>query len=303
MHFVKNPLASSLDARPTLAAVLTAYRPSDDLFERFAGMLITCRWIIIVDNTPGGHPFGERPSGFVLLQDGVNKGLGPALNLGVLEAQRHGAEQVFLFDQDSTPDSELLSGLLAARASAWHNGDDRVAVGPRFVDDSRIGEVAADSPAGVGLRPMSCLPTSGMLLPVGPFVESGGFAADLFLDFVDFEWCWRTGMQGWRFYRANHVPMYHRLGIEQRRIFGLSFHVPTPYRHYFQFRDTLRLAVRSYVPIYAKLRFLMLLPLKFLVYPWLLDRGRERLIWMTRGIADAFMGKSGAGAAAARLGA
>lgn len=289
--------------RPLLAAVLTAYSPDGSLQDRFIPLLAVCRWVIVVDNTPGGHPFGPLPEGFVLLQDGANKGLGPALNIGVREARRLGAEQVFLFDQDSTPGPALLQGLLDARATVLHVDDDRVCVSPRFVDDSRIGETPADLATAAPMRQMTCLPTSGMLLPVRPFCDSGGFADDLFLDFVDFEWCWRVGSQGWRFYRAERVPMYHRLGLAQKHLFGLRFHVPAPYRHYFQFRDTLRLITRRYVPLYSKMRLLVLLPLKFAVYPWLLDRGLERLGWMSSGIADALRGRTGAGAAAGKLGA
>ncbi len=287
---------------PPIAAVLTAYRTDGSLRVRFEPLLTLCRWIIVVDNTPGGHDFGQLPPGFVVLQDGVNKGLGPALNLGVLEALRSGAAQTFLFDQDSTPDLDLLHGLLDARASVVRDGDDRVCVGPRYVDDSRIGQAVADTAGGAAMRLQTCLPTSGMLLPVGPFVESGGFADDFFLDFVDFEWCWRAHRRGWRFYRAEQVPMFHRLGLAQKQLFGLRFHIPAPYRHYFQFRDTLRLAARRYVPIYSKLRLLVLLPLKFAIYPWLLDRGSERLGWMAQGVADALRGRTGAGAAATKLG-
>jgi hypothetical protein len=56
--------------------------------------------------------------------------------------------------------------------------------------------------------------------------------------------------------------MFHRLGEAERRFMGLTFHVPAPYRHYFQVRDTLRLAFRPYVPRYAKLRLIGILPLK-----------------------------------------
>jgi rhamnosyltransferase len=284
------------------AAVLTAYSPDPSLAARFGPLLAICGWIIVVDNTPGGHAFGHLPDGFVLLQDGVNKGLGPALNIGVLEARHRGAEQVFLFDQDSTPSLELLRGLLEARTAVLRAGAELVCVGPRFVDDSLVGELPTQPVNGVTMQPMTCLPTSGMLLPVVPFCESGGFADDLFLDFVDFEWCWRVRSRGWQFYRAEQVPMFHRLGLAQMRLFGLRFHVPAPYRHYFQFRDTIRVTRRSYVPMYSRIRLLGVLPLKLVVYPFILDRGRERLVWMVRGIRDALRGVCGIGAAASRLG-
>jgi rhamnosyltransferase len=282
----------------SLAAVLTTYRPDAGFGGRFQELSQLCRALIIVDNTPGGHRFGDLPANAIVLQDGVNKGLGRALNLGIARAIELGCDTVVLFDQDSSPASTLIAGLQLALDSAGP----RAVVGPLHIDDKTGRETAVlaltrpDEP----LRRVSCLATSGMLFrvvdaPIEPFSE------ELFLDLVDFEWCWRMGRAGWSFHKATGVAMAHRLGEGQRRFAGLTYHVPAPYRHYFQFRDTLRVVPRSYVPLYPKLRLLGILPLKLLAYPWLMDRGSERLGWMLRGVRDALLGRLGAGAASAKL--
>ena len=229
-------------SQPVVAAIVTAYRPDDQLFARFAPLLARCSHVFVVDNTPSGHLFGPAPSGFVVHQDGVNKGLGPALNTGIEHARRSGADAAILFDQDSTPALDLIQQLIAAWIDVSRRGA-CCCIGPAYVDDSRIG--AADEGQGrEGLTEVTCLPTSGMVVPIAALSSSDGFAAELFLDFVDFEWCWRLGRRGWRFYRAPAIRMFHRLGLEQRHWMGLTFHVPSPYRHYFQVRDALRLANR-----------------------------------------------------------
>jgi len=282
----------------SLAAVLTAYRPDAGLGDRFRELAQSCRALIIVDNTPGGHQFGALPANAVVLQDGLNKGLGRALNLGIARATELGCDKVVLFDQDSSPPSSLIDGLQAALSGAGS----RAVVGPLHIDDQTGRETAVVSFArsSTPLKRVSCLATSGMLFrldeaPLEPFSE------ELFLDLVDFEWCWRMGQAGWSFYKAVNVPMAHRLGEGQRRFAGLTYHVPAPYRHYFQFRDTLRIVPRSYVPLYPKLRLLGILPLKLVAYPWLMDRGLERLGWMLRGVRDALLGRLGAGAAGPKL--
>lgn len=277
-----------------LAVVVTAYKPAGDLFARFATTIGACHRFIVVDNTPGGHAFGVLPESVEVVQDGQNKGLGRALNLGLDAARRAGASMVLLFDQDSTPDAAFLHSLLWALAQASRRHGDRVGIGPRLVDDARPApEKAADEP----LKRMTCLPTSGLLFPLAPLRADQRFTEDLFIDFVDFDWCWRLGGEGWRFFRAMNVPMTHRLGLAQRQLLGLTYHVPAPYRHYFQFRDTLRLMVRPHVPLYSKLRLALLLPLKALAYPFMLDRGFERSRWMARGVADAIRRVGGIGAA------
>lgn len=286
-----------------LAAVITAYKPDEGFARRFSEATELCHRVIVVDNTPGGHSFGGLGPRFIVVQDGVNKGLGPALNAGLRLARAEGVGTVFLFDQDSSPSRTLLAALLAALE---RTGDERSCVGPLHVDDQAAAAAApmhaAGDNAGPRLQRVSCLATSGMTFRLGSLTEHDYFSSDLFLDFVDFEWCWRLGSRGWRFYKAHDAVMPHRLGLAQRRLLGLTYHVPSPYRHYFQFRDTLRLLTWSHAPLYSKFRLGALLPLKLVCYPFLLDRGAERLRWMVRGTIDAVRGTKGMGAAARLLG-
>ncbi|NKI95072.1 glycosyltransferase [Rhizobacter sp. SG703] len=298
-----NP-ATALPMRSRLAVVVTTYKPDGQFFARFADTRASCGLFVIVDNTPGGHRFdppGPTPD-VRILQDGCNKGLGAALNLGIAAVREAGFEVVALFDQDSSPSEAFLRDMLQRLGEARDaNAHAAVCIGPRHVDDSDPQAALAEPRLAPSLHPVSCLATSGMMFPVGSLQPDEFFTEEFFLDFVDFDWCWRLGRRGWRFLRAMDVVMPHRLGLAQRQLFGLRYHVPAPYRHYFQFRDTLRLSVRSYVPIYAKVRLTGLLPLKALAYPFLLDRGLERAGWMWRGVGDALRRVGGIGAAREKL--
>jgi rhamnosyltransferase len=255
-----------------------------------------CDRVTIVDNTPGGYAFPRIPPGVRVIQDGQNKGLGRALNQGLEDAREAGASVAVLFDQDSSPDAEFLPRMLAELESVTRVHGDCSAIGPQLLDDARRGE----HPSNDGKPPrrvLTCLPTSGLMFRLDAPHADQRFSEDLFLDFVDLDWCWRLGARGWRFFRAMDIGMPHRLGLAQRRLLGLTYHVPAPYRHYFQFRDTLRLTTRSYVPLYSKCRLAVLLPLKALAYPFMLDRGGERARWMVLGVLDALRRVSGIGSA------
>ena len=170
---------------PRLAAVVTAYRPGDDFFARFAPTIAACDRFIVVDNTPGGHAFAEQgcTAAVEILQDGENKGLGRALNIGIAAARRANAEMVILFDQDSSPDIALLRNLLAAMADATVVHGERVVIGPRLHDDA----AGLPAPMGNGLKALTCLPTSGMLFRLNAVRPDHCFTEELFLDFVDFD--------------------------------------------------------------------------------------------------------------------
>jgi rhamnosyltransferase len=247
------------------------------------------------------------PGGFVVLQHLKNLGLGPALNAGIAEARHRGATEIILFDQDSTPDASFVLAMAAQLAKGQAAHGNRCCVGPTHLDDDTGTAVSghwSHRPDAVlpATQLVSCLPTSGLIFSVGALEIPDCFSRDFFLDLADFEWCWRLGAKGWRFLRSREVFMLHRLGIKERRVLGMTLHVPEPYRHYFQVRDALKLAFLDYVPVYSKWRLIGILPLKAFVYPFLLDRGRERLQWMVRGAYDGFRGVAGIGSAASRLG-
>jgi rhamnosyltransferase len=292
-----------------LVVVVTTYKPDDAFFQRFTAAIDSCRHLVVVDNTPGGHRFVQdvRFAGKVtLVQDGQNKGLGKALNQGITVAIEAGASLVALFDQDSSPSELLLRHMLRLHDLVAKDAIVPVCIGPQHLDDKHPALAGPQhgqaSPGGDMLQPVTCLATSGMLFRPGQLPSDGSFTEEFFLDFVDFDWCWRLRSQGWRFFRAIGATMPHRLGIEQRRVLGLTYHVPAPYRHYFQFRDTIRLVTRPYVPLYSKVRLGVLLPLKITIYPFVLDRGWERLRWMVLGVADGLRGVVGIGAAHGVLG-
>lgn len=290
-----------------IAAIVTAYKPDAYFNSRFTPLLSVCSTIIVSDNTPGGHSFIDLPAGFTILRNLQNLGIAQALNRGIKEAIRQGARVVILFDQDSTPSAAFVSSMVSRLDDSIAVHGQRCCVGPKHVDDTGLSENGQAVLKRTNLlseavsREVTCLPTSGMVFLPNALTQDDLFSDEFFLDLVDFEWCWRLRSRGWHFSRSIDVQMFHRLGIAERRFLGFTFHVPAPYRHYFQFRDSLRLTFKADVPIYSKLRLIGILPLKMLVYPFILDRGFERLCWMCRGCVDYALRVSGVGAAATRL--
>ncbi len=290
-----------------IAAIYTTYHPDQDFRHRIRHVIDHCSVVIIVDNTPNGHIFATgQIDGFVLLQDGCNKGLGAALNLGIDEAIRQSCDAVVLFDQDSSPQPDFISSLINGLTAAGP----RAVVGPLLFDQVKnnatsniIKNNMNDQKANVSLvlEDVSFIATSGMGFRLMELTQQEKFTENFFLDFVDYDWCWRLREKGWRIYRLSSLPLAHSLGLAQRSFMGITYHLPETYRHYFQFRDSLKLITRSYVPFLSRVRlFIILLP-KLVVYPILLDSGLERLRWMLRGIRDAIRSVPGVGAAEAKL--
>lgn len=273
-----------------LCAVFTCYKPSAEFNNTILRILEVCDFVVVVDNTPGKASF-MLPVGAHLLQDGINKGLGKALNLGILAAKEYGCSHVLLLDQDTEIQAKNIVDLFLA-----HQAQDntQLCLGPvLYASGTRY---APHDDVEMEL-PVSQMATSGMLFSLVNFKSDTLFSEEFFVDFVDYEWCWRVGKQGWQFKLLPRVTIPHQLGMGPRSFLGLKFNVPAPFRHYFQFRDTLFITRLSYAPVGLRLRLAMLLLLKFLVYPLILGDGRERIIWMSVGTRDFFSEKRGAGSA------
>ncbi|MCC6472865.1 MAG: glycosyltransferase [Burkholderiales bacterium] len=288
-----------------IAAIVTTYRPDAGLCARLAPLLEACTTVIVVDNTPGGSEELGLPAAFRVIRNMSNVGLGAALNIGLREALSMQAGIVVLLDQDSTPSADFVRRMAVALRQAIAEHGPRACIGPQHVDNAsgavQGGLRAPRAPRDERRVAVSCLATSGMTLDARCLGPRELFGEDLFLDLVDFEWCWRLSAGGWTFLRDASISMPHRLGIAERRWCGLRIYAPAPYRHYYQVRDTLRLLSRAYVPIAAKFKLAGRLLIQALIYPLALDRGGERLSWMTRGVVDAVRKVEGIGAAATRL--
>lgn len=282
------------------ALIFTCYKPEVEFIDKIDMLAPAVDLIVVVDNTPGRHEFLLDHSNVIIIQDGFNKGLGRALNLGILEAKKYGMQLAYLFDQDSTPSESLL---LELEKKLLELGCEKICIGPLHLDDGFETFEYKNSSGFIDTDSLvTCLATSGMVFSLNSISENDLFnESNFFLDFVDFEWCWRLAKKGWIFYRINSIFMPHRLGISQKNILGFRYHVPAPYRHYFQFRDTLNLLSNANVPTYSKFRLGLILIPKLLVYPFILDHGFERLRWMIIGIVDYFKSVSGIGAAMAKL--
>ena len=283
------------------ALIFTCYKPDLNFEKNLISYSSFIDFIIVVDNTPGGFKFNLCSKNIIILQDGVNKGLGAALNIGLLKARDCMVDIVYLFDQDSTPSQILLKNLEKHLLSI---SNQRVCIAPLHIDD----QVADKSSPPLDnlsnpTQKVTCLATSGMIFRLNQILDDDFFdQSNLFLDFVDFEWCWRLANKGWSFYRINSLSMLHRLGLSQSHFFGIKYHVPSPYRHYYQFRDTLKLISNPLVPLYSKFKLGLILIPKFFIYPFILPCGFERFRWMMLGINDGLKNIPGIGAARILLG-
>jgi rhamnosyltransferase len=206
---------------------------------------------------------------------------------------------LLLLDQDTEPGDGSVTGLLEAWGRLAQVDRDLGCIGPALWDDStgqlhgfhRIRRWRWSQMRPQGSEPMRVdnLNGSGTLLPVELFRQLGGLSSEMFIDHVDTDWAFRVRAAGRTLYGIPGVRFLHRMGERGIRVWVFGWRVwphRSPPRHYFLFRNTVRLLRAPGVPAVWKAWAPAKLALTFLVH---LVSDRDRLAQarnMWRGVRD-----------------
>jgi rhamnosyltransferase len=233
-------------------AVVVTFHPDEAVIENVRAIAAECAHVLIVDN---GSPasvqarFADLPR-TELLALGENRGIAAALNVGARRAADMGFGWIITFDQDSRP----VPGMIAALAATAQRNPRAAVVAPRILE-SGVGDVEyrwvrPNPRAGWLFQRVTCrdsdLPavtmaiTSGSLIEVATWENLGGFDEDLFIDYVDIDYCLRVVRAGGTVAVSAAAMLRHKLGARQTGVWlGHEFR-PThhaAFRHYFIARN------------------------------------------------------------------
>ncbi|GKV76994.1 dTDP-rhamnosyl transferase RfbF [Pectobacterium carotovorum subsp. carotovorum] len=228
-----------------------------------------------------------------------NVGIAKAQSIGMQWAFSHGADFVLQMDQDSVPDEDMVEELLICYRELSENNIKVGLVGSqdfdKYTGEKNKARVRKGNPI---LKDeyvdVSCTLSSGSLIPKLAYDVVGGMYDELFIDAVDHEYCWRLKKHGFKVIRNKRALLGHRLGDGKYRLLpGVHVGLPSPFRHYYAVRNIFILLRHSYVPLYWKVSSLCKLMLKLLLYPILMPNGKERLYFISKGIKDGILNKTG----------
>jgi rhamnosyltransferase len=87
--------------------------------------------------------------------------------------------------------------------------------------------------------------SSGMFVNLKILKKIGYLNEDYFLDWVDFDLCWRAIKRGYNIVGSNNIIASHFLGSRSIKIFNKSFHIHPPFRSYYIIRNGINLSLYS----------------------------------------------------------
>lgn len=258
-----------------LAVITVTYHPDIEIVRRQWRSLPADCHKLVVDNGSGDavceallRLVEEMPNAHAVFSD-INLGLAAAVNLGArtVVGRELGVTRLLLLDQDSEPLSGACGRLLSAFEKLRAEGVNVGCVGPSLLDVDtglqhgfhqctrwrwrRVYPASGDAP----LRCAS-LNGSGTFVDIETFCKLGGLDESLFVDHVDTDWSFRIAAAGMTLWGIPSAVFMHRMGQQGRRLWCLGWRIwpsRSPERHFYLFRNAVRLMRRPYVPWVWKL--------------------------------------------------
>jgi rhamnosyltransferase len=205
---MKSDMGGALSDSSRIAAVVVLYRPGSDVLDGILSYLHQVDVVYAVDNSEESDArvvarLAEQVK-VIYLPNNDNLGIARGLNIGAQRALDEGYQLLLTMDQDSKAAPDMV-----ARIFDCMNGvkSGRVGIVAPF-HLTRAGRTPPDMICSDVMTPM----TSGCLLNLSAYRETGPFADELFIDFVDNEYCLRLRKHGWQVLRANRATLEHNVG-------------------------------------------------------------------------------------------
>ncbi|MDO9104114.1 MAG: glycosyltransferase family 2 protein [Methylovulum sp.] len=290
-------------------AVVVTYQPNVEQLLRLLNVIsMQTEEVLVVDNnstTNVGHWLTHTVglSNVYCLSLSDNVGVAKAQNKGIAWAREQGAEYVLLLDQDSEPAFDMVGELLAAMKQKQNEGYNTAAVGANYADIKGQQVPPFVKLTGFRLHRIKCnaneivavdhLIASGCLISMAALAKIGVMEEQLFIDYVDTEWCLRAIHSGYCIFGVGSAQMRHSLGDSFVHLFGRTIPVHSPLRYYYLVRNGLWLLRQPWISNSWRLMDIKRLFLIYMAYSLFIDPRYKNWKMMTLGIWHGLRGKTG----------
>jgi len=252
----------SYDALPAAPAIFTVIVTFNGNWDTVGALVHSCNQAkvgyVIVDNG-SGDAAGLKPFNTIFLEQ--NLGIAAAQNAGIAHCRAAGAGIIVFFDQDSVIPAGFLEALVAPIvAQAAH------ITAPVFYDIEQGFSYPIVRISSHGFRskfypehlrsPLltNVVISSGTAVSAEVFAAAGVMNADLFIDYVDTEWCLRCFAKGYTVLINPDVRMNHSIGDRTVQLGRFKVPVHSPLRRYYRIRNAFLLLRMAHVPKVMALR-------------------------------------------------
>lgn len=236
-------------------AVIVTYNPDlANVKKLLASLIASDVFPVIVDNSNVNNFISDDTYKVISLNQ--NTGIAKAQNIGIDYCRNKNAKIIIFFDQDSViPDESFLPKLF----NPILNDEEKITA-PIYVDNNKGFTYPIVSINKLGTRtkvyPKSSdknfytnvVISSGTAVSSDVFSTVGLMNADLFIDYVDTEWCLRCHQKSIPILVVPSAVMSHSIGDDVIDLFFLKAPVHTAFRRFYRIRNSIFLLHLAHVP-------------------------------------------------------
>jgi len=273
-----------------IAGVVVIYNPNESVLHNIDSYKKYVDHLFVVDNSEKKN---EAVISSILhdekceyIDNDGNAGVASALNVGARKAISSGADWLLTMDQDSSFNGCSFNYLLDGLNVLEETGAKVGVVSPAHKEIYESGY--ADK---------TVVMTSGNLVNLRAYEHIGGFEEKLFIDAVDYDFCLRLIIQGYKVLQVNQAVLTHALGDPKIiKLLGrlVTVHSHSPLRRYYMTRNALYYWSRYFFKFPT---FILLEMAKFsknfVEILFVSNQKLKDLSFMLKGVSDFFRGRYG----------
>lgn len=260
-----------------------------------------CKYFVIDNSISDNSSVFREFDNVDYISNGSNLGIAEGQNVAIRKALLEDFDYVVLSDQDSIYPKNYIYNIM----SVFNSFTNVCAVAPRFNDLNRPqgSKIEFYVPSMFGKTKDKSnddnviiyeAAASGMMIDVKKLVDIGGMKKELYIDWVDFEWCWRARGLGYKIIGSKKIIIHHHLGGKAIKIASKSVNSRNHIRHYYITRNAVYLSFRSKdLSLLSRLSMFLSAPKYVVGYPLIFKPRLLNLKYTLLGFYHGIIGRMG----------
>lgn len=240
----KNKLYKVRESR--IAAVCILYNPGNEVIDNIKSYIENVEIMYVYDNSEKQNlalkAELEKMSNVIYISSGVNDGIAKAVNITGKMALEAGMDWLVTFDQDSYAEEGMLVQMKEYADSNMCSNDTGI-ISPSYSYNSS--EVHGNY--NINYSFFDKVMQSGAMNNLRIMEATGGYDEKLFIDQVDYEYCIRIRLAGYKIVKVNNALLRHNTydsNVEIKYIDGYKIYINkySDNRYYYIYRNNKYLA-------------------------------------------------------------
>ena len=273
-----------------IGVVIIVFHPNLKLLESKLKQLGDDVAIVVVDNTPN-ETINIEQANITYIPLYENTGIANAQNVGIGNLLERGCTHVVFFDQDSDFTEKYVRSIVDEYERISTVRKNLFLLGPTVINKTNGEEyrsvIHSDKKADQGFIEKREIISSGSCVSVDKLNQVGVMDTRLFIDYVDFEHCWRANSKGYVCGITRNVTLPHKVGNNELHFpHGYRVIISAPFRYYYQYRNWLWLCRKGYVPRQWKINTCIKFMSRIIYFPFVVNEWKSIEKNMFKGIHD-----------------